>query len=155
VAHAGRREVTPGARGCFVYSGLQQMTLHRVDLSGDYETTVYDAARRLLSEGANPSDMVETWRCGILSMTGVIGKLAKWRVSFHASGPCLERYATPALAGVAPKSAAQVSQGHPKPPGPVPRLPTMVGHLHSFPTCANLKKTLARKRAAACEGNRP
>ncbi len=35
------------------------LSTHRVDLTGDYETTVYDVARRLLAEGADPGDRVE------------------------------------------------------------------------------------------------
>jgi hypothetical protein len=68
--------------------------IHKVDLTGDYETTVYDAARRLLAEGADPGDTVETRRNGILSISGVIGELAKWKVEFRASGPCLTRHRT-------------------------------------------------------------
>jgi hypothetical protein len=121
------------------------MTVRRVDLSDDYETTVYDAARRLLAAGADPADTVETVRGGVLSMSGVIGKLARWQVEFRASGPCLTRYRSVGTACVAAKSAAPVPK----------RLAQRVGHYHSFPSCSNLKRTTARKRAAACEGNRP
>lgn len=38
------------------------------------------AARRLLAEGANPSDRLETWRNGKLSMSGTVGECAKWEV---------------------------------------------------------------------------
>ena len=68
------------------------MTNRRVDLTGDYETTVYDAARRLLAEGADPGDTVETWRAGKLSMSGVIGGVAKWQAVFAATGPRLVRH---------------------------------------------------------------
>jgi hypothetical protein len=68
------------------------VTKHRVDLTGDYETTVYDVARRLLAEGVDPGDTVETWRDGKLSMSGVIGELAKWQAVFAATGPRLVRH---------------------------------------------------------------
>lgn len=60
--------------------------IHKVDLTGDYETTIYDAARRALAKGANPSDTVEIWRSGKFSMSGVVGWLAKRRVVFASSG---------------------------------------------------------------------
>jgi ISXO2-like transposase domain len=54
------------------------MTVHRADLTGDYEATVYDAARRLLAEGASPADMVTTHRNGVPSMSrGVVGTFHK------------------------------------------------------------------------------
>jgi hypothetical protein len=62
------------------------MTTHRVNLTG-YETTVHDAARRLLAGGADPCDTVETWRMGKLSMS-----LAKWQVVFATAGPRLVRH---------------------------------------------------------------
>jgi hypothetical protein len=92
------------------------VSTHRVDLTGDYETTIYDAARRLLagsasdvrgensppkkppqgdgdfSRGENSpgdDDTIETWRGGVLSMTGKIGECAKWTVEFRSTGPCL------------------------------------------------------------------
>ena len=66
--------------------------IHKVDLTGDYETTIYDVARRLLAEGADPGDRVETRRHGIQSMSGVVGKLAKWQVVFATPGPRLVRH---------------------------------------------------------------
>jgi hypothetical protein len=78
--------------------------IHKCDLTGDYETTIYDAARQLLAAGADPRDRVETRRHGILSMSGIVGECAKWRVAFPASGPCLVRYATPTLAPLAANS---------------------------------------------------
>jgi hypothetical protein len=65
------------------------MSTHRIDLTGDYDTTIYDAARRLLAEGAVPADTIEIARGGVLSMTGKIGECAKWQVVFRASGPRL------------------------------------------------------------------
>jgi hypothetical protein len=81
--------------------------IHKVDLIGDDETTIYDVARRLLAEGAGPRDEVQTYREGVISMAGKIGWLAKWRVVFRPGGPCLERYAGPTLAGVAGKTGVQ------------------------------------------------
>jgi flavin-binding protein dodecin len=86
-------------------------TIRKVDLTGDYETTVYDAARRLLAEGADPADTVETWRGGKLSMFGVIGELAKWQVAFATAGPCLQRHKTRISACVAPEMPAPVREG--------------------------------------------
>jgi hypothetical protein len=57
-----------------------------VDLSGDYGTTIYDVARRLLEEGADSHDTVETRRGSILSMSGVIGELAKWTIEERRKG---------------------------------------------------------------------
>jgi hypothetical protein len=65
---------------------------HLVDLTGDCQTTVYDAARRLLSEGANPADTVEARRGGVASMSGKIGELAKWTVVFAAAGMRLKPF---------------------------------------------------------------
>jgi hypothetical protein len=81
--------------------------IHRLDLTGDYDTTIYDAARRLLAEGASPHDQVETYRNGMISMGANIGWAAKWRVDFRASGPCLARYQTP---GLAPPAAETVGR---------------------------------------------
>jgi hypothetical protein len=67
---------------------------HKADLTGDYETTIYDVARRLLAEGADPGDTVETWRSGVLSMSGGIGELAKRQVAFASAGPRLVRHKT-------------------------------------------------------------
>ena len=53
----------------------------QVDLTGDYGTTIYDEARRLLAEGHAPDDVVVTSRNGQESMSGVIGQLAKSAVS--------------------------------------------------------------------------
>ena len=69
------------------------MTVHRIDLSGDYRTTVCDVARRLLAGGADPGDTVETWRNGKLSMSGVIGEAAKWTVGSGPYGLRLVRHA--------------------------------------------------------------
>jgi hypothetical protein len=65
---------------------------HKADLTGDYETTIYDVARRLLAEGADLADTVETWRGGKLSMSGKVGELAKWQVVFASTGPRLVRH---------------------------------------------------------------
>jgi hypothetical protein len=91
--------------------------IRKVDLTGDYETTVYDAARRLLVGGADPAGTVETWRDGKLSMSGVIGELAKWRVAFRGSGPCLVPYAASTLAVLAAETAVPVHSGHLRPRG--------------------------------------
>jgi hypothetical protein len=66
--------------------------IHKIDLTGDYETTIYDVARRLLAAGADTGDRVETRRHGIFSMSGIVGELAKLQVVFAASGPRLVRY---------------------------------------------------------------
>jgi hypothetical protein len=58
-----------------------------VDLTGDYQTTIYDTASRLLADGADPGVTVESYRDGKLSMSGVIGERAKWQVVFRARGP--------------------------------------------------------------------
>src|SRR5262245_10353639 len=76
--------VTPSKTRAFrsaliAVAGLGPMK-HCVDLTGDYKTTIYAAARRLLACGANPADTIETWRGGKLSMSGVIGECAKWTV---------------------------------------------------------------------------
>jgi hypothetical protein len=89
------------------------MTVHKVDLTGDYETTVYDAARRLLAECADPGDRVETRRNGILSMSGVIGELAKLQVVFAATGPRLVRYKGCISGSLAAKTAQPVDPGLP------------------------------------------
>ncbi len=53
---------------------------HKVDLTGDYRTTVYASARRLLAEGAAPGDTIEIYRRGQLSMSAAIGVAAKLTV---------------------------------------------------------------------------
>jgi hypothetical protein len=90
-----------------------------VDLSGDYDTTIYDVARRLLSAGADPS--VATWRNAKRSMSGVVGELAKWTV---AGNPALHlvrwkafpRDAVRARTGKAPPPAIVVALGMEGPP---------------------------------------
>lgn len=52
----------------------------RVDLTGDHRATIYTAARRLLAAGADPADIIETWRNGQLSMSATIGEAAKWTI---------------------------------------------------------------------------
>jgi hypothetical protein len=63
---------------CILHAVARSEMIHKVDLTGDYETNVYDAARRLLAAGADPVDTVETYRGGKPSMTAVIGEAAKW-----------------------------------------------------------------------------
>jgi hypothetical protein len=88
------------------------MTKRRVDHTGDYETTVYDAARRLLAEGADPGDTVETWRDGKLSMSGgVIGELTKWQAAFASTGPRLGRHKTCISSSLAAKTAEPAHSG--------------------------------------------
>jgi hypothetical protein len=84
---------------------------YRVDLTGDYETTVYDAARRLLAEGADPADTIETRRGGVLSMTGKIGECAKWTVEFRSTGPCLVPRRGVGTARVTAKTAEPAHSG--------------------------------------------
>jgi hypothetical protein len=91
--------------------------IHKVDLTGDYETTIYDAARRLLAGGTDPGDLIETWRNGTLSMSGVIGELAKWQVEFRASGPCLTRHRAIVRARPAAKTVVLAHSGIPAPEG--------------------------------------
>lgn len=60
--------------------------VRKVDLTGDYETTIYDVARQLLAEGADPIDEVWTYRTdkwtgkSVISMKANIGWAAKWTV---------------------------------------------------------------------------
>lgn len=56
-----------------------------VDLTGDYRTTIYAAARRAVAEGADPSGEIATYRNGTLSMRGNIGRCAEIDVSDPAS----------------------------------------------------------------------
>jgi len=71
---------------------------HKIDLSGEYRSTVYSAARRLLAAGADPADIVETWRNGVLSMSGAVGECAGLMVLETASGnPSLQLSAWKAL----------------------------------------------------------
>jgi hypothetical protein len=66
--------------------------LYTVDLTGDSRTTVYSAARRLLAEGADPADTIETYRGGKLSMSGIIGKFAELTVRENKNGtPSLQQ----------------------------------------------------------------
>jgi hypothetical protein len=51
------------------------MAIHRIDLTGDYRTTIYTVARRVLADGADPMDRAETWRNGKLSMSGIVGEV--------------------------------------------------------------------------------
>jgi hypothetical protein len=96
------------------------VSTHRVDLTGDYETTVYDAARRRLEEGADLADTVETWQGGKLSMSGVIGILAKWQVVFASTGPRLVRHKGCILARLTPGTPAPVHSGIAAPSGGSP-----------------------------------
>jgi hypothetical protein len=89
-----------------------------VDLSGDYQTTIYDAARRLLAAGADPSHTLETRRAGHLSKSGKIGELAKWRVVFASTGPRLERYKDRPPAPPAAKTTDGPIIHRPSPPKP-------------------------------------
>jgi hypothetical protein len=57
----------------------------RIDLTGDYQITIYEAARRLLADGAEPAETIETYRNGVLSMSGLIGVLSKWTVAENPS----------------------------------------------------------------------
>lgn len=68
-----------GGDVCRVACG-ESMSAHCLDLTGDYRTTIYGEARRLLAEGANPADSIETRRNGKLSMSGTVGQCAKWEV---------------------------------------------------------------------------
>ena len=74
-------------------------------------------ARRLLAEGADPGDTVETWRSGVLSMSGVIGELAKWQAAFATRGPHLMRHKTYISGSLAAETAAPVHSGIPAPEG--------------------------------------
>jgi hypothetical protein len=84
--------------------------LHTVDLTGDCRTTGYTAARRLLAEGADPADTIETYRGGKLSMSGIIGKFAALTVAENDHGnPTLQLrpykpFPTVRLAATAPKT---------------------------------------------------
>jgi hypothetical protein len=89
------------------------MKLHKVDLTGDYETTIYDVARRLLVEGADPGDRVETRRSGVFNMSGKVGELAKLQVVFASSGPRLVRYKGCISGALTGKSDAPVSSATP------------------------------------------
>jgi hypothetical protein len=84
------------------------MTVHRADLAGDYGATIYDVARQLLADGADPDDMVATWRGGVLSMSGIIGELAKWTVRDSPGGTFrlvrYEPFSMRRVRGVAAKS---------------------------------------------------
>jgi hypothetical protein len=39
-----------------------------IDLTGDYGTSIYEAARRLLAASADPADEIETHRDGVPCM---------------------------------------------------------------------------------------
>jgi hypothetical protein len=56
------------------------MQKHVVDLTGDFETSIYEAARKLIAEGADPEDEIETQRDGAPCMRGNIGRCAKLAV---------------------------------------------------------------------------
>jgi hypothetical protein len=73
---------------------LSNLQKHVVDLTGDYETSIFTAARRLLAEGAAPADEIETQRDGIPCMRGSnIGKCAKLTVrETPQRGPEVVRY---------------------------------------------------------------
>jgi hypothetical protein len=79
--------------------------VRKVDLTGDYQTNIYTAARRLLAVGADPHDVIETSRDGMPSMTGAIGECAKWEV-VDDRGLRLRKYLPRAstLGPLAPKS---------------------------------------------------
>jgi hypothetical protein len=85
--------------------------IHKIDLTGDYETTIYDVARRLLAEGADTGDRVETRRHGIVSMSGIIGELAKLQVVFAATGPRLVRHKSCISGPLAAKPASPAHSG--------------------------------------------
>jgi hypothetical protein len=59
--------------------------LHMVDLTGDYNTTIYQAARKL-ADSAGLEDIIETHRNGKLSMRGIVGKAAKATVQENKLG---------------------------------------------------------------------
>jgi hypothetical protein len=53
-----------------------------VDLTGDYGTNIFDAARWLLENGlAEPSDLIETERNGQSSMCGQVGVFANAKLN--------------------------------------------------------------------------
>lgn len=60
--------------------------IYPVDLTNDYATSIYAAARTLLANGALPADMIETYRNGKLSMSGNIGICAKLTVIENKNG---------------------------------------------------------------------
>ena len=86
------------------------MTNHVIDLTGDYETTIYDVARHLLSEGASPRHTIDTRRKGVVSMKGTLGWLSKWRVVFATSGLRLKPFAACTLGRQAAETANPASQ---------------------------------------------
>jgi hypothetical protein len=55
---------------------MQKMAHYVIDLTGDYRTTVYAAARSLLKAGAEYDDTLETVRGGRRSMQGIVGQAA-------------------------------------------------------------------------------
>jgi hypothetical protein len=62
-----------------------------VELDGNYRWNIYQAARKLIAQGASEGDTVETWRGGKLSMSGNVGKLAKLVVrESHHGKPSFE-----------------------------------------------------------------
>jgi hypothetical protein len=60
--------------------------IHIVDLTNNYETTIYAEARKLLAAGADSADLIETWRNAKLSMSGIVGQCAKLTVSEDKHG---------------------------------------------------------------------
>jgi hypothetical protein len=90
---------------CILHAVARSEMIHKVDLTGDYETNVYDAARRLLAAGADPVDTVETYRGGKPSMTG-----GHWRGGevgarrFEHEAPALEGAAAPGNSTIGSRS---------------------------------------------------
>jgi hypothetical protein len=91
--------------------------IHKIDLTGDYETTIYDVARRLLAESADPGARVETRRSGVFSMSGIIGDLAQWQVAFAAAGPRLARQRGCISGSLTAKSSRPAQSGISAPEG--------------------------------------
>jgi hypothetical protein len=87
------------------------MALHQVDLTGDYRTNIYVAARRLLANGADPADEIETRRHGKLSMSGTVGVLAGLEVVDDHGRLRLRRYKALSATTLARWAAKSGSRG--------------------------------------------
>lgn len=58
--------------------------IHKIQITGN--TSICGEARRLLSDGVSADDTIALYRDGMLCVSGIIGKLAKYTLSETAHG---------------------------------------------------------------------
>jgi len=95
--------------------GLAPLTVHQINLTDNFKTTIYAEARKLLSLGVDLSDTIETHRNGQLSMTGNVGACARLMVNesnYGHPGLSLVSWKASPRMEVSPQDAQVCAGGH-------------------------------------------